>query len=126
MSAVAGKPAVSRLKPANQRQGITVTPFSNSRFACLCLLLLGAAESTSAAPLDPEQLKAIDSTVETAVLAKSLPGAALAIVVDGKVVAARTYGSRDVEAKAPVTKATVFRLGSIFQVRDSGGNYAPS
>jgi CubicO group peptidase (beta-lactamase class C family) len=42
-----------------------------------------------------------------------VPGAALAVVQDGKVVLARAYGQRDVETNLPVTIATQFLICSI-------------
>jgi CubicO group peptidase (beta-lactamase class C family) len=42
-----------------------------------------------------------------------VPGAALAVVQNGKVVLARAYGQRDVEANLPVTPATQFVICSI-------------
>ena len=42
-----------------------------------------------------------------------VPGAALAVVQDGKVVLTRAYGQRDVEADLPVTPATQFVICSI-------------
>jgi len=42
-----------------------------------------------------------------------VPGAALAVVQDGKVVLAKGYGQRDVEANLPVTTATQFLICSI-------------
>ena len=42
-----------------------------------------------------------------------VPGAALAVVQDGKVVLTRAYGQRDVEAGLPVTPATQFVICSI-------------
>jgi CubicO group peptidase (beta-lactamase class C family) len=42
-----------------------------------------------------------------------VPGAALAVVQDGKVVLTRAYGQRDVEADLPVTPATQFAICSI-------------
>lgn len=42
-----------------------------------------------------------------------VPGAALAVVQDGKVVLTRAYGQRDVEADLPVTTATQFVICSI-------------
>lgn len=44
---------------------------------------------------------------------KKIPGAAYAIVKDGKVIALRTMGSRAVDAELPVNSATVFRLASV-------------
>jgi CubicO group peptidase (beta-lactamase class C family) len=40
-------------------------------------------------------------------------GAAIAVVQGGKVVLAKAYGQRDVEAKLPVTATTQFVIGSI-------------
>src|SRR5262245_20528449 len=42
-----------------------------------------------------------------------VPGAALAVVQDGKVALAKAYGLRDVEANLPVTTATQFLICSI-------------
>jgi CubicO group peptidase (beta-lactamase class C family) len=42
-----------------------------------------------------------------------VPGAALAVVQNGKVVLTRAYGQRDVEANLPVTPATQFVICSI-------------
>ena len=42
-----------------------------------------------------------------------VPGAALAVVQDGKVVLTRAYGQRDLEASLPVTPATQFAILSI-------------
>jgi CubicO group peptidase (beta-lactamase class C family) len=42
-----------------------------------------------------------------------VPGAALAVVQDGKVVLATSYGQRNVEANLPVTTSTQFLIGSI-------------
>src|SRR5882757_630392 len=42
-----------------------------------------------------------------------VPGAALAVVQDGKIVLTRAYGQRDVEANLPVTSATQFAICSI-------------
>jgi CubicO group peptidase (beta-lactamase class C family) len=42
-----------------------------------------------------------------------VPGAALAVVQDGKVALVKAYGRRDVEADLPVTPSTQFLIGSI-------------
>jgi CubicO group peptidase (beta-lactamase class C family) len=42
-----------------------------------------------------------------------VPGAAIAVVRDGKVVLTRAYGQRDVEADLPVTPVTQFAICSI-------------
>ena len=42
-----------------------------------------------------------------------VPGVAIAVVQDGKVIHAKGYGYRDVENRLPVTTATLFPIGSI-------------
>ena len=42
-----------------------------------------------------------------------VPGVAIAVVQDGKVIYAKGYGYRDLEQKLPVTTATLFAIGSI-------------
>lgn len=42
-----------------------------------------------------------------------VPGVAIAVVQDGKVIYAKGYGYRDLEQKLPVTTATLFPIGSI-------------
>src|SRR6185503_20693089 len=42
-----------------------------------------------------------------------VPGAALAVVQDGKLALAKAYGHRNIEADLPVTAATQFMIGSI-------------
>src|SRR6266849_5687758 len=42
-----------------------------------------------------------------------VPGAALAVVQDGKVALVKAYGQRDIDANLPVTPSTQFLIGSI-------------
>ncbi|MBR0826946.1 serine hydrolase [Bradyrhizobium manausense] len=55
----------------------------------------------------------IDRLAADAMAVWKVPGAALAIVRDGKVVLARAYGQRDVEADLPITPRTQFVICSI-------------
>ena len=43
----------------------------------------------------------------------NVPGAALALITDGRIVLETGYGFRDLETHAPVTTATLFNIGSI-------------
>ena len=43
----------------------------------------------------------------------NVPGAALAMIKDGRIVMEKGYGFRDLETHDPVTAATVFNIGSI-------------
>lgn len=55
----------------------------------------------------------IDRLAAEAMAVWKVPGAALAVVQDGKVVLTRAYGQRDVEADLPVTPRTQFVICSI-------------
>jgi CubicO group peptidase (beta-lactamase class C family) len=54
-----------------------------------------------------------DSYVAQTMKDFKVPGAALAIVRDGKVLVAKGYGFRDVENQLPVTTETLFPIASI-------------
>jgi CubicO group peptidase (beta-lactamase class C family) len=76
--------------------GITVTVVADTQLAC--------AEDFAAAA---------DALVLYLMSTDTVPGAALALIKDGKIVLEKGYGLRDLETKAPVTKATLFNVGSI-------------
>jgi CubicO group peptidase (beta-lactamase class C family) len=62
--------------------------------------------------LDAERLAAIDAFVEQAMKADDVPGAAIAIVQDGKIVHEHGYGARELGKLAKVDPHTVFLTGS--------------
>lgn len=55
---------------------------------------------------------AVDRSIEARLQPGGIPGAAVVVVHDGKVVHARGFGVTSVETKTPVTTDTLFRLGS--------------
>ena len=57
-------------------------------------------------------LKAIESTVAERLISQHVPGAALIIVKDGKLVDLKCYGYRDFAEMLPVTPLTPFCIGS--------------
>src|SRR5690242_3359020 len=61
----------------------------------------------------PSFISDLDRLAADAMADWKVPGAALAVVQDGKVVLTRAYGQRDVEADLPVTPATQFAICSI-------------
>ena len=75
------------------------------RMICLAVLLVCV---TSPAHADP-----IDDYVARQMKTLRLPGLALAVVRGGKVGTLRTYGKANLELDAPVTRNTVFELGSL-------------
>ena len=91
--------------------------------ACFSGLLLAAApnllEAQKKKPAAPAaspvavKLEGLDDLAAQAMKEWKVPGVALAVVQDGKVIYAKGYGCRDLENKLPVTTATLFPIGSI-------------
>ena len=74
----------------------------------LAALLATAVIALGAAPADP-----VDDYVRSQLASRHLPGVALAVVKDGRVVKAAGYGVASLELDAPVSPDTVFEIGSI-------------
>jgi dipeptidyl aminopeptidase/acylaminoacyl peptidase/CubicO group peptidase (beta-lactamase class C family) len=68
-------------------------------------------EPAAAAPAD--KLASLDAFIEAAMKEWKVPGLAIAVVHDGKVIHSKGYGLRDVERQLPVTPQTIFAIGSI-------------
>lgn len=58
-------------------------------------------------------LKGFDKFVENTMKEWKIPGLAIAVIQDDKVIHAKGYGFRDIENKLPVTPNTLFAIGSI-------------
>lgn len=58
-------------------------------------------------------LEALDVAVEEVLDAARIPGAALIVIEDERIVLSRNYGVADLSTRAPVVNETVFRAGSI-------------
>jgi CubicO group peptidase (beta-lactamase class C family) len=89
-----------------------------SVLALSCQPLVGQSKKKAAAAApaatDPaEKLRGLDDLAAKAMEEWKIPGVALAVVKDGKVIYAKGYGYRDVEKKLPVTPDTLFAIGSI-------------
>lgn len=70
--------------------------------------------SVAAASANPAaKLQGLDALADQAMKEWKLPGLAMAVVQDGKVIYAKGFGYRDLESKLPVTTATLFPIGSI-------------
>ncbi|MBI5472620.1 MAG: serine hydrolase [Ignavibacteriae bacterium] len=78
----------------------------NIRRAILVSLFLLFTQSFS-------QLSGFDSFVEKELTAWKVPGAAIAIIKDGKVILMKGYGFADVNNKRPVTTKTAFPIASV-------------
>lgn len=79
------------------------------------LLLCGLAMAAHAAgaQLPAATARSIDSLMAAEMGAKRIPGAAIAIVDDGKVVFKKAYGIANLETETPVTANSVFELASV-------------
>src|SRR5215470_13245116 len=101
-------------------------PGQTRRCAVLSFVLIALTSSSAlaqtknkkaapaAAPTDPaERLRGLDDLAAKAMEEWKIPGVALAVVADGKVIYAKGYGYRDAEKKLPVTPDTLFAIGSI-------------
>lgn len=63
-------------------------------------------------PLSTEHLEKVDALINEALETFNVPGAAVGIVVDDKIILQRGYGSRDLKQNLPVTENTLFSIGS--------------
>ncbi|AKU22921.1 serine hydrolase [Massilia sp. NR 4-1] len=91
-----------------------------TRLAALLLLALGAGAQALAAAPEPSAVSTaaaapafdLDADVNLALKTFDVPGIAIAIVKDGKVVAAKGFGVRQLGDAAPVTGKTLFEIAS--------------
>jgi len=78
--------------------------------ACLVCIAPAAVTTRSVPAAD---VPAADRLMARLMSSDNVPGAALALIKDGKIVLEKGYGLRDVETHALVTTATLFNIGSI-------------
>jgi CubicO group peptidase (beta-lactamase class C family) len=77
----------------------------------LCLLLLW--QTTAHAQIaPPEQLKNIDADIEKAMSDWQIPGLAIAVVKDNKIIYAKGYGVREIGKTQTVNEQTIFPIAS--------------
>jgi len=79
----------------------------------LALCLSAAAQRKQVKPAATPGLRDFDSFVDQARKEWKVPGVAVGVVEDGKVILLKGYGYRDVEKQLPVTPNTLFAIGSI-------------
>ena len=88
------------------------------RASIVPLALLAAARFLAAQPIPVSgysvpELATFDGAVQDLMAKYQLPGAALAVMRDGRLVLARGYGYADVNNKVPVQPDTLFRAGQV-------------
>jgi CubicO group peptidase (beta-lactamase class C family) len=79
----------------------------------LPLLLASLPVYTAAAAPYHRELKAGHATVQQLIAGTGIPGLAITIAVDGKVLWSKGYGYADLENRVPATPRTRMRIGSI-------------
>lgn len=75
------------------------------------LLSIAPLFSSAQAP-EPPQLQGFDAFATSVMAEWKVPGLAIAVVQDGRIVYARGFGYRDLDKKLPVTPHTIFGIGS--------------
>lgn len=86
--------------------------FRLTKAICAISLLL-VSGVTAAAPGDATFVSRLDEFVLAEMRNQKVPGLAVAIVRNGEVIAAKGYGSANVEHGIPVTRSTMFQSGSV-------------
>lgn len=82
----------------------------------VCMLVIVVTVEAVGAPVHTEgtvDVSAVDALVLRLMSMYDVPGAALALIKGGRIVLEKGYGFRDLETHAPVTKGTLFNVGSI-------------
>ena len=92
-----------------------IRPFSSRKIAAMALL--GLLFSGPAAAADATLEPFFEGAVSPQIEARTLAGAAVAVVADGQLQLARGYGFADLAAQQPLSaETTLLRVGSISKV----------
>jgi CubicO group peptidase (beta-lactamase class C family) len=77
------------------------------------VLLLASTVAVAAQQPSAPDLSSVETVIRSEVERQKIPGTAVAIVKDGKVLLAKGYGQANVEHQVPVTPDTIFQSGSV-------------
>jgi CubicO group peptidase (beta-lactamase class C family) len=86
------------------------------RVIAVCALGIGIAVGARWTPAPanaPVDIRAVDTLVLRLMATDNVPGAALVLIKEGRVVLEKNYGFRDLTTHGPVTAHTLFNIGSI-------------
>src|SRR5580765_8357045 len=95
----------------HKKQTVTLNISNGPRWLIIAWLAFAVARPAAAAP-DPLKAIDIDSLVERTMAAYQVPGVAVGIVKDGKVVFAKGYGVRELGLPGKVNADTLFAIAS--------------
>ena len=96
-------------RPGRARPCPTGVMIMGMRFRRLVLVLVSVVATGQSVKLDIAQLEA---SAKEELEATKTPGAAIGVVSEGRLIYAHGFGTSNLETGAPVTSATLFRLGS--------------
>jgi CubicO group peptidase (beta-lactamase class C family) len=82
---------------------------ASTAFLFYCVALLARSEPQITADVGEQ----VDALVRTEMKRQHIPGMALGVYSDGKLVSARAYGLANVEWDVPVQPNTLFQSGSV-------------
>lgn len=83
------------------------------RLLAACVVAIAVAVVTTSHSVSATDFPAADDLMLRLKSMDSVPGAALVLIKDGRIVLEKGYGFRDLVTQAPVTAATLFNIGSI-------------
>lgn len=81
-------------------------------FLSFLILVLATSAETKPVPLATSFLPKFETLIHQAMQEKKVPGLAVAIVMDGKIIFMKGFGVREVMRPEPVDTHTVFQIGS--------------
>ena len=84
-----------------------------SRLLAACAVCTAVAVVATSHTVSAADFPAADDLMLRLMPMDNVPGVALALINDGRIVLEKGYGYRDLETQAPVTAATLFNIGSI-------------
>src|SRR5688572_17488924 len=118
-------PALSSVQATRVRTLVTRDLITMSRIACLSVLLACGDEPTTPPVTTPAQseipisgarvpgMGSYDQKIAEFMRKYAIPGGAVAVLRDGKLIYARGFGYADVENKTPVQPDALFRIASV-------------
>ena len=99
----------------NTSPGLARPNLFRTHISYLLALLVACASAASAQQkgISAEKRSAVEKVVSSFMLANSVPGIGVAVVLEGEPAWSAGFGMADLENFVPATSATLFRLGSI-------------
>ena len=77
------------------------------------LVIQGTSKNQGSRDSEASNSGKVDDLVQAVMKQEHVPGLALAVVKDGKILKVQAYGLADVEQKIPATTNTAFRIASV-------------